>query len=64
MCTHICHSVKQFIVEEDGPTALEYAVMICGIILVCMTAIGLFGSAISNWFTGATPTIGALQTSP
>lgn len=33
----------QFIVEEDGPTAVEYAVMIMLILLVCMAAIQLIG---------------------
>ena len=29
-------SVKQFLVSEDGPTAVEYAVMMALIIVVCI----------------------------
>jgi len=32
-------SVKKFLVSEDGPTAVEYAVMLALIIVVCLTAI-------------------------
>ena len=38
--------VKQFvdfIKEEDGPTAVEYAVMLALIVVVCLATIGLIG---------------------
>ncbi len=41
-------SVKKFIVSEDGPTAVEYAVMMALIIVVCIgtvTAIGTNANA-------------------
>jgi len=31
--------VKQFLVSEDGPTAVEYAVMLALIVVVCLGAI-------------------------
>ncbi len=31
--------VRRFLVAEDGPTAVEYAVMVALIIIVCLTAI-------------------------
>jgi pilus assembly protein Flp/PilA len=34
----------QFLVSEDGPTAVEYAVMLALIIVVCLTAITAIGS--------------------
>ena len=37
-------SVKQFLVSEDGPTAVEYAVMLALIIVVCLAAISAVGS--------------------
>ena len=37
-------SVKQFIVSEDGPTAVEYAVMLALIIVVCLAAVSAVGS--------------------
>jgi len=31
--------VQHFLVSEDGPTAVEYAVMLALIVIVCLTAI-------------------------
>lgn len=44
-------SVKKFIVSEDGPTAVEYAVMLALIIVVCLAAITTIGSAANAQFT-------------
>ena len=35
--SQILHGVKRFLVSEDGPTAVEYAVMLALIIVVCLT---------------------------
>jgi pilus assembly protein Flp/PilA len=35
---------KRFLVSEDGPTAVEYAVMLALIIVVCLTAIQAIGT--------------------
>ena len=40
-----------FLKNEDGPTAVEYAVMLALIIVVCITAISTLGSNASNTFT-------------
>lgn len=37
-------SVKRFLVSEDGPTAVEYAVMLALIVIVCLTAIQAIGN--------------------
>ncbi|MDA0283481.1 MAG: Flp family type IVb pilin [Planctomycetota bacterium] len=37
-------SVKKFLVSEDGPTAVEYAVMMALIIVVCITTITAIGT--------------------
>ena len=37
--------VQRFLVSEDGPTAVEYAVMLALIIIVCLTAISAVGSS-------------------
>ena len=37
-------SIKKFIVSEDGPTAVEYAVMLALIIVVCLAAVSAVGS--------------------
>jgi pilus assembly protein Flp/PilA len=36
--------VQRFLVSEDGPTAVEYAVMLALIIVVCLTAISAIGT--------------------
>ena len=40
----IANSVKRFLVSEDGPTAVEYAVMLALIVIVCLTAIQAIGT--------------------
>ncbi len=37
-------SIVRFVKEEDGPTAVEYAVMLALIIVVCLTAITTVGT--------------------
>ena len=36
--------VQRFLESEDGPTAVEYAVMLALIIVVCLTAITAIGT--------------------
>ena len=43
-------SVKRFLVSEDGPTAVEYAVMLALIIVVCIAVITQIGTSASNTF--------------
>ncbi len=38
-----CHSVRRFLVSEDGPTSVEYCFMIGFILLVVISAIGGVG---------------------
>ncbi|WP_166824357.1 Flp family type IVb pilin [Thalassoroseus pseudoceratinae] len=49
---NILSSVKQFLVSEDGPTAVEYAVMLALIVIVCLTAIGEIGTNANTKFEG------------
>jgi pilus assembly protein Flp/PilA len=44
-------SVKNFLVSEDGPTAVEYAVMLALIVIVCLTAIQAIGTNANAKFT-------------
>ena len=41
----------QFLKEEDGPTAVEYAVMLALIIVVCITAVTTLGANSNNTFS-------------
>jgi pilus assembly protein Flp/PilA len=44
-------SVVNFLQAEDGPTAVEYAVMLALIIVVCISAITALGSTTNNTFS-------------
>jgi len=44
-------SVQHFLRAEDGPTAVEYAVMLALIIVVCITAIGTLGTNANKVFS-------------
>ena len=44
-------SVVDFLEREDGPTAVEYAVMLALIIVVCIAAITTLGSNANNTFS-------------
>jgi pilus assembly protein Flp/PilA len=43
--------IKRFMVSEDGPTAVEYAVMLALIVIVCLTAIQSIGTNANSTFT-------------
>ncbi len=42
--------LRRFLVSEDGPTAVEYAVMLALIIIVCLTAISAIGTNANTTF--------------
>lgn len=48
----LAKKVHRFLVSEDGPTAVEYAVMLALIIIVCLTAITQLGTQVKTTFEG------------
>ncbi len=42
--------IRDFLRNEDGPTATEYAVMLALIIVVCIAGVTLMGSTVSGVF--------------
>ena len=46
----ILRPIIRFLKKEDGPTAVEYAVMLALIIVVCIIAITALGSNASGTF--------------
>ena len=52
-------SVVNFLQREDGPTAVEYAVMLALIIVVCITAITALGSNANKTFDSVGTTLGS-----
>jgi len=59
---HLRKFVLDFLASEDGPTAVEYAVMLALIVVVCMVAIGVIGQKTSSNFN-AIPLGNALSSS-
>jgi pilus assembly protein Flp/PilA len=51
-------SLVNFLRNEDGPTAVEYAVMLALIIVVCITAITALGSNANNTFSYVATQVG------
>ena len=56
MCQFTQHLVN-FLQSEDGPTAVEYAVMLALIIVVCIAAITTLGSNANETFSFVGSTI-------
>jgi pilus assembly protein Flp/PilA len=51
--------VQRFLVSEDGPTAVEYAVMLALIVIVCLTAIRSVGTNANATFTSVAAQLGS-----
>ena len=49
--------VQRFLKSEDGPTAVEYAVMLALIVIVCLTAIRSIGTQAAATFTSIANTL-------
>ena len=50
-------NVVEFLKREDGPTAVEYAVMLALIVVVCIAAITAIGAASNQTFSSVGSTI-------
>ena len=48
---NLMSKIDRFMKSEDGPTAVEYAVMLALIIVVCITAVTNIGTQASAKFT-------------
>jgi pilus assembly protein Flp/PilA len=57
--TRFAHKVRTFLVSEDGPTAVEYAVMLALIVIVCLTAIRAIGTNASTTFNDVSTQLGS-----
>ena|SRR5947209_5020086 len=55
---NIAQRVRRFLVSEDGPTAVEYAVMLALIIIVCLVAITSVGTQASTTFSNVAGSLG------
>ncbi len=59
MLAKIRERLVDFVKSEDGPTAVEYAVMLALIIVVCLAAIQILGSNANKAFDTVGQSIGA-----
>jgi len=51
--SEVAKRLIRFLKREDGPTAVEYAVMLALIVVVCLTAIGTLGTQANTTFSTA-----------
>ncbi len=58
MAFRFCQTAIDFLRNEDGPTAVEYAVMLALIIVVCISAITALGTNANATFTSVSNTVG------
>ncbi len=54
----LANRVRRFLASEDGPTAVEYAVMLALIVVVCITVLKNLGTSISGTFSTVQSTVG------
>lgn len=58
----LAKKVQRFLVSEDGPTAVEYAVMLALIVIVCLAAINTIGQNANTTFQNVGASIGGAGT--
>jgi pilus assembly protein Flp/PilA len=54
----LARKVWHFLVADDGPTAVEYAIMLGLIAIVCLSAISVVGTMSSSKFTTVANSVG------
>jgi pilus assembly protein Flp/PilA len=50
-------AVQRFLVSEDGPTAVEYAVMLGLIVVAIVTIVGQLATAVSGTFSSVSSSL-------
>jgi pilus assembly protein Flp/PilA len=50
---YLTSKIRQFLISEDGPTAVEYAVMLALILIACITVVTTLGQNVSSTFSQA-----------
>jgi pilus assembly protein Flp/PilA len=55
----LAQTLRRFVASEDGPTAVEYAVMLALIIIVCLVASQSLGTNASTTFTNIANSLGS-----
>jgi pilus assembly protein Flp/PilA len=55
----IISRVRHFLTSEDGPTAVEYAVLVGLIVVAIVAVVGSLATSISGTFSTVSSTLGA-----
>lgn len=55
--TKLGNGIRHFLVSEDGPTAVEYALMVGLIATAVIAAMAIFQSAVTTAFTNVQTTL-------
>ena len=50
-------NVRRLLASEDGPTAVEYAVMLALIVVACVTIVQNLGTSVSGAFSSASSAV-------
>jgi pilus assembly protein Flp/PilA len=56
--SHAIAQIRRFLVSEDGPTAVEYAVMLALILVACITILTSLGESTSGTFSKVNSALG------
>lgn len=56
---HLLPSIARFLVSEDGPTAVEYSVMLALILVACITVLTSLGQSVSGTFSTVNSSLGS-----
>jgi pilus assembly protein Flp/PilA len=56
---NIVSKMRNFLVSEDGPTAVEYAVMLALILVACITVVTTLGQNVSKTFSTVSGSVGS-----
>ncbi len=59
---NFAQKVQRFLKSEDGPTAVEYAIMLALIVIVCLTAIQAVGTNAQSAFNDIATDINSART--
>ena len=57
--SHHWNRIRRFLLDEGGPTAVEYAVMLALIVIVCLTAIRAIGTNAATTFNDVSAQLGS-----
>ncbi len=55
--------IRRFLKSEDGPTAVEYAVMLALILVACITIVTTLGGSVSSTFGNVNTAVSKSNTS-